>query len=189
MPHSTVMTPEETALLVIDMQEKLVPKIHEAASVVRNTAFLIDAARLLGVDVLATEQYPKGLGPTIADLRQRLPGPVPEKLAFSSCAVKGLVEDLRAKNRFRIVLAGIEAHVCVLHTALDLIAEDLWVYVPVDAVSSRSSLDREWALRRLESAGAVLVTSEMAVFEWLGGAHHPRFKDVSALIQQRMKAT
>src|SRR5262245_21275524 len=85
MPHPTRMAPEDTGLLVIDVQEKLLPKIHDAASLVRNIAFLIDAARLLGLPVQATEQYPKGLGPTAAELVKLLEGPLPDKRAFSAC--------------------------------------------------------------------------------------------------------
>lgn len=186
-PHPTLMRPAETALLVIDVQEKLLTKIPGATALVRDIAFLIDAARLLDVDVAATEQYPRGLGATVAALADRLPNR-PDKVAFSSCAAAGLTDGLRAAQRTRVLLCGIEAHVCVLHTALDLLAADYRVYVAADAVASRYAIDREFALRRLEQAGAVLTTAETAVFEWLGGAQHPRFKQVSALVQERMQA-
>ncbi len=187
MTHSTVMAASETALLVIDVQEKLLPKIQHADRVVANTAFLLDAARILDVAILATEQYPKGLGPTVAPLREKLPQPIPEKTAFSSCGVPNLIENLHRDGKFRVVLAGIETHVCVLHTALDLLAHDFWVYLPVDALGSRYAIDHEMALRRLESAGAVLTTCETTIFEWMRDAKHPRFKEVSKLIQERMK--
>ena len=112
----------------------------------------------------------------------------PDKVAFSSCAVPAVVEGFRRGARTKIVLAGIESHVCVLHTALDLLAADFRVYIPVDAVGSRYAVDHEFALRRLEKAGAILTTAETCVFEWLGGANHPRFKEASALVQERMKA-
>src|SRR5438876_9286195 len=121
MPHPTRMAPAETALLVIDVQEKLMVKIPDAQALTRNIAFLIDAAKLTGVEVLATEQYPRGLGPTVAALAQRVPAR-PDKVAFSCCAVAGLVEGLRQGRRSRVLLAGIETHVCVLQTALDLLA-------------------------------------------------------------------
>jgi nicotinamidase-related amidase len=181
------MSASDTALLVIDVQDKLLAKIPGADALVRNIAFLIDGARLLDMPVTATEQYPKGLGPTVAELAQRLP-PRPDKVAFSCCAVPSVVEGFRQAARPRVVLAGMETHVCVLQTALDLLAKDFRVYVPVDAVASRYAVDHEQALHRLDRAGAIITTSETAVFEWLGGADHPRFKQVSALVQERMKA-
>jgi nicotinamidase-related amidase len=191
MNHATHMSTSDTALLVIDLQEKLLPRIHAAAAVERNVAFLIDAARILQVPVAATEQYPKGLGATVALIGQRLRGEkqvaIPEKVAFSSCAVPSVVDGFRREARIRIVLAGIESHVCVLHTALDLLSLNFRVYVAVDAVGSRYPIDSEVALRRMEQAGCVPITSEMCVFEWLGGAYHPQFKAVSQLVQARMK--
>jgi len=181
------MSAADTALLVIDVQEKLMPKIPDAAAIVRNIAFLVDAARLLQMPVLATEQYPKGLGPTVPELARRLPER-PDKVAFSCCAVPSVVGTLHREARPKVVLCGIEAHVCVLQTALDLLAEDFRVYLAVDAVGSRYRVDQDVALRRLEKAGAVLTTSECVAFECVGGAGHPAFKGISALIQERMKS-
>jgi nicotinamidase-related amidase len=186
MPHPTQMAAADTGLLVIDVQEKLMPKIPAGDALVRNIAFLIDGAKLVGLPVWATEQYPKGLGPTVPDLAQRLPER-PEKVVFSCCAVPGLVDGMHRAGRPKMVLAGIETHVCVLGTALDLLAQNFRVYVPVDAVASRYRLDHDMALRRLENAGAILTTSETAVFEWVGGAAAPQFKEVSRLVQERMK--
>lgn len=186
MAHATQMSAADTGLLVIDLQEKLLPKIPDAASVVRNTAFLIDAARLLNMTVQCTEQYPRGLGATVAELARRLPER-PDKVMFSSCAVPSVVEQFRRSARPRVVLAGIETHVCVLGTALDLLALDFRVYLAVDAVGSRYRIDHDTALRRMEQAGAVLTTAETCVFEWVGGSSHPQFKAVSALVQERMK--
>src|SRR5262245_20162391 len=177
MAHPTQMSAGDTGLVVIDVQEKLMAKIPGATAVVRNIAFLIDAARVVDMPVAATEQYPRGLGPTVPELAKRLPNR-PDKTAFSCCAVPEVVEHFRRAARPKVVLAGIETHVCVLHTALDLLALDFRVYVAVDAVGSRSALDHDLALRRLEQAGAVLTTSETCVFEWVGGANHPRFKEI-----------
>src|SRR5437588_12861634 len=121
MAHPSQLSDADTALLVIDVQEKLVPMILDAKAMVRNIAFLIDAARLLDMPVQATEQYPKGLGPTVPDLARRLPER-PDKTTFSSCAVPSVVETFRRAARPKVVLAGIEAHVCVLNTALDPLA-------------------------------------------------------------------
>jgi nicotinamidase-related amidase len=187
MAHATQMLPQESALLVVDVQETLMVKIPEASTIIRNIAFLIDAGRLVGVETAATEQYPRGLGPTVPALAERLPQR-PDKVAFSCCAVPGLVDGLRQRGRTRVLLAGIETHVCVLNTALDLLAAGCRVYLAVDAVGSRYAIDRDTALRRLEQAGAILTTTETAVFEWIGGANHPQFRQVSAMVQERMKA-
>jgi nicotinamidase-related amidase len=181
------MSAGDTALLVIDVQDKLLPLIPHRTSLVSNIAFLIDGARLLDIPVTATEQYPKGLGPTTAELAKRLPER-PDKTAFSCCAIPSVVEGFRRAARPKVLLAGIESHVCVLNTALDLLALDFRVYLAVDAVGSRFAIDHETALRRLERAGAIPTTAETAVFEWVGGASHPQFKTVSQLIQARMKA-
>jgi nicotinamidase-related amidase len=186
MTHPTHLSARESALLVVDVQEKLMAKIPGAEAITRDIAFLLDVAQMLEVEIAATEQYPKGLGPTVAPLARRVPQR-PEKLGFSCCAVPGLADSFRAKGRSQIVLVGIEAHVCVLNTALDLLATGFQVYLAVDAVASRYAIDREVALRRLEKAGAILTTVETCAFEWLGGAHHPQFKAVSALVQERMK--
>jgi nicotinamidase-related amidase len=186
MAHATQMSAADTGLLVIDLQEKLVPKIPDAAALIRNTAFLIDAARLLNLTVQCTEQYPRGLGATVPELARRLPER-PDKVLFSSCAVPSVVEQFRRSARPKVVLAGIETHVCVLGTALDLLALDFRVYLAVDAVGSRYRIDHDTALRRMEQAGAILTTAETCVFEWVGGSSHPQFKAVSALVQERMK--
>src|SRR5262245_55854358 len=186
MAHATQMSAADTGLLVIDVQEKLLPLIPDAKAIIRNTAFLIDAARLLGMPVRATEQYPRGLGPTTPELAARLPDR-PEKIAFSSCAVGSVVEAFHRAACPKVVLAGLETHVCVLNTALDLLALDFRVYLAIDAVGARYRIDHDTALRRLEQAGAVLTTSEGCAFEWVGGAAHPRFRDISRLVQERMK--
>lgn len=185
MPHPTKMTDTDTALLVIDVQEKLMAKIPHAMDLIRNIAFLVDAAKICSMPVVCTEQYPKGLGPTVPMLAERLPER-PEKLAFSSCAVDSILSGFRKANIKKVVLAGIEGHVCVLHTALDLLAEDITVYLPIDAISSRYAIDRDTAFRRLQNEGAILTTTETCAFEWVGGAQHPQFKAISKLVQERM---
>jgi nicotinamidase-related amidase len=181
------MSASDTGLLVIDVQEKLMAKIPPAHAIIRNIAFLIDGARILGMPVQATEQYPKGLGSTVAELAKRLPQR-PDKVAFSCCAIPEVVEGFQTAARPKVVLAGIETHVCVQQTALDLLALGFRVYIPVDAVASRFALDHDRALHRLEQAGAIITTSESAVFEWVGGAGSPQFKDISRLVQDRMQA-
>jgi nicotinamidase-related amidase len=187
MKHTTQLTPRESALLVIDVQERLMTKIPGADALTRNIAFLIDVAHLLEIEVVATEQYPKGLGPTLAPLAKRVPVR-PDKVVFSCCAVPQLLDGFCARGRSKIVLTGIESHVCVLNTALDLLASGFQTYIAVDAVTSRYAIDHEMALKRLDKAGAILTTTETCAFEWLGSSQHPQFKQVSALVQERMKA-
>jgi nicotinamidase-related amidase len=187
MAHPTRMSAADTALLVIDVQEKLTPKILGIEAVVRNAAFLIDGARLLDMPVLATEQYPRGLGATVPELAKRLPER-PAKVGFSCCALPSVADALHRGARPKVVLAGIETHVCVMQTCLDLLALGFRVYVPADAVGSRFRIDHELGLHRMEQAGAVLTSSEACAFEWVAGADHPQFKKVSALVQERMAA-
>ncbi len=186
MAHATQMSAGDTGLLVVDVQEKLLPKILRCAQVEANIGFLIDAARLLEMTVQCTEQYPKGLGGTVASLAAKLPER-PDKVAFSSCAVPSVIETFHRTARPKIVVCGIETHVCILHTTLDLLAADFRVYLPIDAVGARYEIDHATALRRLEQAGAILTTTEGCLFEWVGGAGHPKFKDISRLVQERMK--
>jgi len=187
MAHPTRLIAEETSLVVVDVQEKLISKIQHADRIVRNIGFLLDVAALLDVQRIATEQYPKGLGPTVASLAERVPSPRPEKVGFSCCAIDSFVPELFHTQKKRVVLTGIESHVCVLNTALDLLAESFWVYLPIDAIGSRFAVDHDAAVRRLEDAGVIITTTETVAFEWFGGSNHPKFKEFSGLIQARMK--
>ncbi len=186
MAHPSQMSAADTGLLIVDVQEKLMPLIPGADAIIRNIAFLVDGARLLGMTVQATEQYPKGLGSTVPEIAKRVPER-PEKTAFSCCAIPSVAETFHRAARPKIVVAGIEAHVCVLGTVLDLLALGFRAYVAVDAVGSRYRIDQETALRRMEQAGAILTTCETAVFEWVGAAGSPQFKEISRLVQERMK--
>jgi nicotinamidase-related amidase len=186
MPHPTQMSAGDTGLLVIDVQEKLIPLIPGSAGLIRNIAFLIDAAKVLQIPIQATEQYPKGLGSTVPGLAKNLPER-PNKVAFSCCAIQSVVDNFRRAARPKLLLAGIETHVCVQQTALDLLALGFRVYIPADGVASRYAVDHEQALRRLENAGAIITTCESAAFEWIGAAGTPEFKEISRLVQERMK--
>jgi nicotinamidase-related amidase len=179
------LTASNGTLVVIDVQDKLLAKMPGADALVRTVGFLLDAAAAVGVPATATEQYPKGLGPTTAEIARRLPADRPAKTAFSCCGAAGFLDGLRAGGRPAVVLAGMETHVCVLHTALDLLAAGLTVFLPVDAVAARSAIDHDTALRRLERAGCVLTTAEATAFEWVGDAGHPAFKAVSRLVIDR----
>ncbi len=171
----------DTGLLVIDLQEKLMSAILDQEKVLAQTIVLVEGAKILGIPILATEQYPKGLGLTVPGLVERIPKPI-EKLSFSCVAMPEVVDFFRKKNVGKILLAGVEAHVCVLQTALDLMKEGFKVFIAVDAVGSRQELDRETALKRMESAGVVMTTAETALFEWAEKSGTPEFKLVSRLV-------
>jgi hypothetical protein len=179
------MRAENAAVVAIDIQDKLLAKIPSATELVRHAGFVLDVAAALEVPVRATEQYPKGLGPTTAEIARRLPANLPAKTAFSCCGASTFLEELEMLRRPNVVLVGMETHVCVAQTALDLLHAGLHVFLPVDALAARSTLDHDIALRRLEQAGAVLTTSEAIAFEWMCDAAHPQFKAVSALVIAR----
>lgn len=186
MNHQFRLKVEDTALLVVDLQEKLLPKIINADDVARNATFMVKAAKTLGVPVLATEQYPKGLGATVEPLRSLIEK-VWEKQSFSAVREGGVLDFLKSDARIKVVLVGIEAHICVMQTVLDLLNQGFHVFICVDAVSSRYAIDVKIALKRMQQAGAVLVTSETCVYELLETAANPVFKEISAMVQERMR--
>ena len=178
-----LMSPTNTALLVVDVQERLVPAIQNQERMVWNIGRLIDAAKLLGVKVLATEQYPKGLGSTVAELRNRL-GAVPEKSMFSCRECVELFRPLREDGIEQLLVAGIETHVCVQQTTLDLLSMGFGILLAVDAMGSRNDLDHRTALQRMLACGAIVTTTEAAMFEWCESSAHPQFKAISQLVRQ-----
>ena len=167
-------------LCVVDIQERLLPAIPTGPQVVAMAGRLADAAKLLEIRSVLTEQYPKGLGPTPPDLAAKLP-PAVTKMAFSCCGSEAFTATV-ADDIESVLLCGLETHVCIQQTALDLLARGLTVFIAVDAVGSRHPLDHEIALRRLESSGAVLTTTEAALFEWCRSAEHPQFQAVRRLV-------
>jgi nicotinamidase-related amidase len=184
LPRSPdLMNAEDSALLVVDAQVKLLEIIPQRARIVWNIRRLLDAADALRVPVAATEQYPDRLSPTVPELREPI-GAAPNKLCFSACVCGELFDAWRADSRYRVLLCGIESHVCVLQTALDLAAAGFEPYVAVDAVGSRYAIDYEIALRRMESSGVTLTTTEAAMFEWCRTADRPEFKKISALAKE-----
>lgn len=174
-------------LVVVDLQEKLMPVIDRADAVARNAERLIRGAHLLGVPLILTEQYVKGLGPTIAPLRTALEEtsgyrPI-EKACFSAHGSEAFAAQLAALERQQVLVAGVETHVCVHQTVLDLLAARYAVTVVADAVSSRTAENRELALRRFESEGVKLSSTEMALFELLGVSGTDEFRAISRLIK------
>ncbi|QDU42392.1 Isochorismatase family protein [Symmachiella dynata] len=171
-------------LLVVDVQEKLIPAIPVADRLIFECSRLIRAARLFEIPVHATEQYPKGLGGTVPELAQLLDSPA-DKLRFSCGEVLnwGAAAD-QTDGRYKVLVIGMEAHVCVLQTVLDLLAGGYQVYVAADAVASRKKMDWQIALRRMEASGAVILTAESAMFEWCEASGSETFRQISKLIQE-----
>ncbi|MEP6944227.1 MAG: hydrolase [Betaproteobacteria bacterium] len=166
-------------LLLVDMQQRMLAAIPDAAVVLAGCVGLASAAQRIGVPVAALEQYPKGLGALVPELRALLPDEaIGVKTRFSAVAA-GVLPALPGSDRPQIVIAGVETHVCVLQTALDLHHEGKDVFVVADCVGSRRAEDRDRALSRLRDEGVRIVTREMVIFEWLGDAATPLFSDIS----------
>ena len=179
-----LLSRHDSRLLIVDVQAKLTPHITGSDRMIRNCRRLIEGAKLLGIPVAATEQYPKGLGRTVPELSALL-GELPAKQLFS-CAEAldwGREQDPDG-GRGKVVVAGIEAHVCVLQTALDLLSQGFRVYVPADAVASRGELDWKIALDRMSLAGGTITTTESVLFEWCETSAAPEFKQISQLIRE-----
>lgn len=195
---------QDAQLVLVDYQARLLPALHEGEAVLANGLRLAQLAQLMRVPAWGTEQNPERLGPNPEAMRALCRETLP-KMAFSACA-EGLVECLRpmakapqgnarslpkhlqkavpqAPSRNSVVIAGCEAHVCLLQTALELLEEEFDVWVVTDACASRTERNRDAAFDRLASAGAELLTTEMVAFEWLRSAEHPQFKAIQALIK------
>lgn len=178
-----VMTAGSCVLVLVDYQVKLMPAIHQAATVTARAVLLAKAARLLGVPVIGTQQNPAGLGANVESVSSECER-VLAKTHFDACA-DGLVEALHelAPERGDVVLAGCEAHVCMMQTALGLLRACKRVWVVENASGARRPADHAVAMRRLDAAGATVVTHEMVVFEWLRDCRHPKFRDALALVK------
>ncbi|CAN5913986.1 hydrolase [soil metagenome] len=176
------LTARDGGLLVVDIQEKVLSRIAYRDLVVANAVRLVKAAQILSIPAWATEQYPEGLGPTVPELAALIPDR-PSKTTFHCCAVGEVFEQIHARALRHITLTGIETHVCVAQTALELLRMGLAVQVPADAVASHGKLDWKFALRRMERAGVVVTTTEAVLFEWTETADRPEFKAISALVK------
>ena len=185
MPHIPSvhrLDPRRSGLLIVDLQERLVPVIPSGDQVVRQTERLLKAAKELQIPSAATVQYPKGLGNLVAPLDQWFDNPEP-KLDFSAAVCRLHLDAWAKQSRDQIVVVGIETHICVLQTVLDLMAEGFFVYVVAEAVAAREGQDHEIAMQRMRDAGATIMTAESALFEWVGTAENPQFKTISALVK------
>lgn len=190
-----LLSAKESLLLAVDLQERLVPTIANGGQIVRKCGMLARGAAIFSVPLIVTEQYPKGLGHTVPELAEILEtsghsSPRPQKLRFSAAEATGWPPAAeRTDSRHQIVIAGIETHICVLQTALDLLAIGYRVYICVDAVSSRSSIDHDVALNRLRDSGAITVTTESVLFEWCESAGNDKFKQIRELVVEESKQT
>lgn len=171
------------AVVLVDYQARLMPAIHDSANVIANAVILARAAQLLGIPVLGTEQNPSGLGPNVAQVKAECAQTL-AKTHFDACA-DGLLNALQEARPdcAEVVVAGCEAHVCLMQTALGLLWAGKRVWVVANASGSRRPSDHATAMGRLARAGATIVTHEMVLFEWLGNCRHPRFREVLELIK------
>ncbi len=179
------LSKDESVLVIIDIQERLAAVMKERERVITNTLHLIEAARLLHIPVIVTEQYPKGLGPTVNEIREGLNVhymPI-EKISFSCCRDKTFVDSLRRAGRKRVILCGMETHVCVLQTCVDLLRGGYYVHVVRDAVCSRAEDNFMTGIDFMRDAGAVITCTETVLFQLLERAGTEEFKVISKRIK------
>ncbi|MFH0911882.1 MAG: hydrolase [Planctomycetota bacterium] len=191
MAGASLLSAERAVLVVVDIQERLLPVISDGQEVAANTVRLIRGAKELGVPIVLTEQYPKGLGPTVPKVREAVEEAraasrkvaYVAKTAFGCTGDEAFVRALKELGRKQVVLCGIEAHICVLQTALGLIAEGYETFVAADAVGSRKMSHCILALKRLMQAGATLAVTESVLYEMLRDSGHPAFKAICRLVK------
>lgn len=177
---------EQSVLLVIDIQQRLAGAMPEKPlhSLLKHTGLLLKAADLLEIPVIRSEQYPRGLGDTLHEVQQHIRHETRlEKTCFSCCGAEGFEQTLSNNGRKQIVLSGMESHVCVLQTAMELKLQGYEVFVVNDAVCSRDKHNHKNALQRMHQAGIVISNTESVLFEWLRDARHPHFKAISQLLR------
>ncbi|MFC1902057.1 hydrolase [Chloroflexota bacterium] len=184
MSLPTGLTTENAALVVIDIQDRMMRVMNDKERLLQNLQKLVKGMRVLEVPVILTEQYPAGLGPTLPELAQLLPDIRPiEKLSFSCWGEDRFRQELEALKRQQVIIAGIEAHVCVYQTAMDLSRLGYEVHVAADCVSSRETANKEVCLAQMSGAGISLTTTEMALFELLRVAQGDKFKQISNIVK------
>lgn len=176
------MSRDDTAVVVVDVQDKLVNVVPDGDRVVWNIQRLARGAEVLGIPLFATEQYPEKLGPTAKALSGFISN-APSKMSFSCCGSADFETRMKSLEVYKVLVAGLESHVCVMQTCLDLLAAGYEVYVCVDAIAARFDVDHEISLRRMESNGVTLTTTEMALFEWCEVSGTPEFKKISEIVR------
>jgi nicotinamidase-related amidase len=182
--HVRTLDRDESVLLVVDLQESYRGKLHREEAVVAAARRMLEAAGILGIPVVVTEQYPKGLGRTRAEIAEKIPAdsPVLEKTTFSALGAPEVAAVLEKLGRSQVVVIGIETHVCVNQSVHDLLARRYAVHLVRDAITSRFPLEDETGWQKLVASGAVATTTECALFEWLEDAKHPAFKAIHQLV-------
>lgn len=181
---SKLLKPQSTSLLIIDIQERILPVINNYQRVVDKTIILIKGFKELSLPIFYTEQYPKGLGPTVRPITDELGDLQPiDKMSFSCAGAGNLFEELQNENLSQIVVCGIEAHVCVQQTVLDLIENGFQVNLAADATSSRSEIDYNIAIERMRYHKAEITTAESVLFELLNVCGTPQFKEISKIVK------
>lgn len=179
-----MLTCADTVLLVVDIQDKLVRAMHAREELVLRAQQLVQGARVLDVPILCTEQNPKGLGPTVPEIAAHMPAVQPiSKFSFGCCACEDFMRALQATARRNVLIAGIETHVCVYQTALELIAKSYRVEVVADACSSRTVQNKQTGLEKMREAGAAVTSVETALFELLKVAEGPLFKQILSIVK------
>ena len=179
-----ILDRNKAALVIVDIQERLVVAMDQKENVTTNCLHLIEAAKLLEIPTVVTEQYPKGLGPTIHELKDAVPGYAPlEKITFDCCRGDGFLEKIASLGKKQIILTGMETHVCVLQTCLGLLNEGYTVHLVSDAVCSRKHADYKTAREMMRDAGAVITCTETVLFQLLEKAGTPEFKAISKRIK------
>jgi nicotinamidase-related amidase len=186
MKHPSILDQRRAALAVIDMQEAFRPMIEGFAEYAQRIALLVQACRTLNVPIIVTEQYPKGLGRTVAEIGAHLPEDLTplEKLSFSACGVQEFDTQLRERHAEQVIVCGIEAHICVSQTVHDLLRLGYQVHLASDAIAARLPHNRAAALQKMTASGALISSVEMAVFEWCGQAGTAEFKQIQTLVKE-----
>lgn len=183
MSH-VLLNPDQTLLLVVDIQEKFKPVLFNAQDVINNTKRLIQGCNLLNVPVLVSEQYPQGLGHTVSELTQALQpdAVILEKTRFGCCDEPSIMTQIKAFERQQILVCGLEAHICVNQTVLRLLEAEYQVHLIEDAIGTRKEQNYHIALQKMTRLGAIPSCVEMALFELLGSSKHPQFKAIQKLV-------
>lgn len=184
MGNPCLLVPEDTVLVAIDFQERLFPAMHDKERLLKQVVKLIQGAKVLEIPVILTEQYPKGLGPTLPEIAELLPDVKPvEKNCFSCCDAEQFRAALSEMNRKQVLVCGIEAHICVYQTAVALLQAGYEVQVVADGISSRDPENKEFSLTRMNALGIPPTTMEMALFELLKVASGDSFKQISNIVK------
>jgi len=185
MAHHNTLELNQSALVIIDMQDAFRTKLPGFAEIAERISVMVQGARLLHLPIIVTEQYPKGLGHTAAEIKNALPSEIEviEKTAFSSCGAAQFRTQLEAIGTRQVLVCGIEAHICVNQTVHDLLAANYQVHVLTDCIGAREENNKQVAIAKMTASGAILCSIEMALFELIGDAMYPEFKRIQALVR------